>query len=222
MKEIGKNKECPDCERERYSINHNVFICSNPECGNIVGVKYENCVLEPDIPLSMDWDKTILNRAQQVNDDLFFIECQKEKDFLTFRLLQTIARQELEGSRTRFNYTLRENNSYGLYFNKTQYIGFIVWTNKFQSEMLTGNQLYVVRNERRKKYATKMLEYWVENYSDKINDLFIAEDPNCEALLLLYKMGYFQIKNKELKFIKCIPLVCEYELARFIKKYKVE
>lgn len=172
------------------------YIC--PKCGNIVAIKFKNYVIQPPTVMKLDWNKEILKRATQIKDSLFFSLCESKKDFLVLKIMQLMAKKENTG----FLYIRKKEQKAGLVFDakKRKYVGFIVWT---ENKHAILRQIFIVKDERRKGYATNLLEFWVRNFADKINDKFGVESPNEKFQKILVKLGYARIEGEYIKGVKC-------------------
>jgi hypothetical protein len=94
-----------------------------------------------------------------------------------------------------------------LFSDKEKIVGFIVWMkdqNKQESPEICGGeilqQIFVVKEERRKGFATEMIKYWEETFAKKTYHKFGVEISNHSSPLLplLEKEGYYRrVKNDE-------------------------
>lgn len=172
------------------------YLC--PKCMNHVAIKFKNYVLQPQTVMTLKWNKDIVNRSLQLENNLFFATCKDKKDFLVLRIMQLMAKKE----RTFFLYIREKEQKAGLVFDikKQKYIGFAVWT---EGKNAILRQIFVVKDKRLKGYGTKLLKFWVENFAEKINDRFGLESPTGETLKILVKLGYGKNEGEHIKGIKC-------------------
>ena len=170
------------------------YLC--PNCNNMVAVRFNKEILKPKEVLDIGWNKALFNGSVKIEDGLFLKSCNSEKDSLIMKILQLLAKEEDTG----FRYIDLEHQKAFLLFNEEKYLGFIVWT---ENKHATLRQIYVLSEERKKGYAEKMLKYWVENISDKINKEFVVETPNAKSQSLLIKMGYAKIEGDKVVGVKC-------------------
>ncbi|MEM5871973.1 MAG: GNAT family N-acetyltransferase [Candidatus Aenigmatarchaeota archaeon] len=207
LKVIGLKKEvaiCSECGMkipltESYldMISGFRYIC--PKCNNTVGIKFRSQVLQPDIVFKVSWNKNIKERAQKLNDKLFFAICKEKKDFIALMMMQAMAKHESDiGSH--FFYIREKIQKSGLIFDENKIIGYIIWT---EDKYATLRQIYIVSDERNKGYGTLLTKFWVENIANKINDKFIVETPNEKFNNILIKLGYAKREGNCIKGIKC-------------------
>lgn len=72
-------------------------------------------------------------------------------------------------------------------------------------------QLFVVKEERRKGHATRLVKHFLTNQCekpDKKGCFFLIESPNDASLRLFQKLGYVRIEDKEIRFINCYWIQC--------------
>lgn len=107
--------------------------------------------------------------------------------------------------------------------SKQEFIGFLSWMKDFYDEkyileregadtlkeakdMCCGEALqiiYVLKSERRKGYASKLIKFWVENYADKTYDKFGVEILTGSPILeVLCKLGYAEKSGANYKPLK--------------------
>jgi hypothetical protein len=103
---------------------------------------------------------------------------------------------------TGFLYIRENEQKAGLVFDdkKEKYVGFISWT---ENKNPILRQIFIIKDERRKGYATKVLTFWVDNFSDKISDKFGVESPNEKSQNLLVRLRYAKIEGENIKGLKC-------------------
>jgi hypothetical protein len=75
-----------------------------------------------------------------------------------------------------------------------------MWT---ESETAVMRQLFVVRDERRKGYASKLFTFWVQRYAKRLNAQFGIEGPNEASTNLLLKLGHVRIEGPRLIGVDC-------------------
>jgi len=85
--------------------------------------------------------------------------------------MQLMAKKEDTG----FLYIREKEQRAGLVFDvkKGNYVGFLVWT---ENKHAILRQIFIIKDERKK--VTSLLEFWIRNFADKINDKFGVESPN--------------------------------------------
>jgi len=172
------------------------YIC--PKCSNLVAIKFKNYTLQPRTVMKLEWNKEIRNRAMRIKNNLFFSLCENKKDFLVLKIMQLMAKKEGTG----FLYIREKGQKPGLVFDvkKGNYVGFVVWT---ENKHAILRQIFIMKDERKKGYATNLLEFWVRNFADKINDKFGVESPNETSQKILVKLGYAKVEGECIKGIKC-------------------
>jgi predicted acetyltransferase len=172
------------------------YMC--PRCMNHVAIKFKNYVIQPQTVMNLKWNRTIKNRATQIENDLSFATCEDKKDILILKIMQLMAKKEDTG----FLYIRENEQKAGLVFDdkKEKYVGFISWT---ENKNPILRQIFIIKDERRKGYATKVLTFWVDNFSDKISDKFGIESPNEKSQNLLVRLRYAKIEGENIKGLKC-------------------
>lgn len=185
------------------NISRNHYECCN--CGNVLAIRFKGRIFHPKTVMGVAWNKEIIDYAKKVDGELCFYECRNKKDILILNLMQLMAKLEGES----FLYSKFGSSTHnGLFFDATtqKYLGLITWTEEEykNAPCLILRQIFIMENERKKGYGTKLLQFWVENYADNVNkDLFVIESPNEISQRLLIKLGYASKKNGELQGLKC-------------------
>jgi len=174
------------------------YICS--KCHNYVAICYGNQALQPSTILSFDWNLSVCERGEEMTQDgkLLFTLCRSAKDFLVLHVLQTIIQKE----DVRFRYVRPEEHRAGLLLDSAgrKYLGFLAWV---EGKRATLGQMFIVKDERRKGYAERMLTHWVERHADRLDEKFGIEDPNEAAMSLLVKLGHVRAEDDRHVGIKC-------------------
>jgi GNAT superfamily N-acetyltransferase len=195
--------ECQECGTDvlltpsHYGLAGIGWPC--PQCGNYVAVDYGLHIVSPRKALNPKWNPAIHKRGERVGRNKVFLRCRTKKDFLVVRLLQVTAKAE----DPRLMYVRNADQDAGLYYDtaRRKYLGFIVWSVGGGNAVL--RQIFIVRDERRKGLAAKLVSFWVERYADKISDTFGIEAPNEKALNLHIKLGHAIIEGESVKGLKC-------------------
>jgi len=183
------------------SINGLGYVCS--ECLNFVAFKFNGHFYQPRTVMNLKWNKDMKRRGIQIGDELVFTECKTKKDNFILRILNMIAKEENLGFLT----PNLEVHKGALLIDrkKEKYIGYIFWHwKKFKGESSVKpvlNQIFVVEDERRKGYGTKMIKTWVENIIEGRS--FVVEEPGIEALKILVKLGYAEVNGEKVIGKKC-------------------
>jgi hypothetical protein len=207
LKEVTKQTEfaiCKFCDFPVSLTSDNVEYIGNfgylcPRCFNIVAIKFnENTYQEKDV-LNLDWNKSIFKKSIHIQDNLYSVECRTKKDILILKILQ--AKTKIEDRE--FLYFKEKEQKACLVFDNEikKYIGYIVWSE--EKNIATLRQIYIVKEERNKKHATKLLKFWVENYADKLNKEFIVESPNNISIKILINLGYAEKEENYFTGKKC-------------------
>ncbi len=179
---------CNICETEVSLTPENLgmiggysYIC--PKCMNHVAIKFKNYILQPQTVMKLEWNKNIKKRKKKIENNLFFGLCKDKKDFLVLKIMQLMAKEEDTG----FLYIGEKEQKAGLVFDveKEKYIGFLCWT---ENKHAILRQIFVMKDERKKGYGTKLLKFWVENFADKISNKFGVESPNEKSKKNSYKI----------------------------------
>ncbi len=195
--------ECGNCGTDVHLTpsNANMFgigyLCS--QCQSYVAVEYGNRLVDPIEALKPSWNPSLQQRGKQMETDLLFLPCRTTKDYLIVRIMQLIAKTE-DG---RFMLVRKGDQAAALLLGSDQqkYLGFIVWhTEKAHA---TLHQIFIVPDERKKGLATRLIEYWVKEYADKISNTFGIEAPNDKALRLHAKLGHLKIDGDTATGVKC-------------------
>lgn len=91
-------------------------------------------------------------------------------------------------------------------------VGYLAYTKDDRLESLPViRQLFVVKEERRKGHATRLVKYFLMNEckkADKDGNLFVIELPNDKSLRLLQKLGYVKTDKNGIQFINCYEIQC--------------
>jgi len=173
-------------------------MCSTFACSNYVAVTYGKAFLEPRIVLDPSWNRGLSGRAQHVSTGLLFAPCRSKKDQTVLRVLQVLAMQDDH----RFKFGDPKEFCAAVCFDakRHKYLGFLVWT---EDKAAVLRQLFVIKNERRKGHASKMVLLWIEDYAKRLGDQFGIEGPNEASLKLHIKMGHIKIKGSDAIGVKC-------------------
>lgn len=169
------------------------------KCHNVVAVKFGSDTLQPATVFDLSWNEEIKNQAIKLEDNTCFSVCKSKKDFLILMIMQLMAKKE----GTSFLYVRKKEHKSGIIFDTgaNKYIGFLVWS---EAQKATLRQIYVMEDIRKKGYGTKILKFWVENISDKINEKFVVESPNKISDKMLINLGYARIEGNDLMGVKCL------------------
>jgi hypothetical protein len=196
---------CANCSREvtllpsTFGIAGLGFICS--DCHNYVAVLYGTHFINPTVVLTAKWNPTICRRAEPVAPGLSFVVCKSIKDFLVLKVLQAIVKEE----DSRFLFGRPKEHEAGLLLDseRRKYLGFLVWT---EAEHAVLRQMFIVEDERRRGLAQQMVEFWVKNHADKLNQKFGIEAPNEKALSLHLKLGHIKREGDSYVGVKCFKV----------------
>jgi hypothetical protein len=200
--------QCAHCGQEVPFVPSTAGIlgplCSNLGCSNYVAVAYANTLVQPSLVLDVSWNRTLRDRAEPVAAGLLFARCRSKKDHLVLRVLQVLAKQDDQ----RFNFGDLEEHCSALFFDTKQrkYLGFLIWS---ADKTAILRQLFVVKSERRKGHASRIVPFWVERYANKLGDRFGIEGPNEAAVKLHVKLGHIRIQGSNAVGINCyfVPTV---------------
>lgn len=173
-------------------------LCSNLECSNYVAVAYANTFVEPALVLDPSWNRGLRGRVERVASDLLLVRCRSTKDYLVLRVLQVLAKQD--DPRFKFADPGEHIAALCLDAKRQKYLGFLVWT---EDKTAVLRQLFVVKDERRKGHASKMVTFWIERFAKKLNEQFGIEGPNEAAVQLHLKLGHVRIEGSDLVGVKC-------------------
>jgi hypothetical protein len=173
-------------------------LCPKFECANYVAVCYGNSFFEPKIVLDPSWNRGLCARTEPLAPGLLFARCTSKKDYTVLRVLQVLAKQD----DSRFNFASPEEHHAAIYLDskRQKYIGFVIWT---ESETAVMRQLFVVRDERRNGYASKLFTFWAQHYAKRLNADFGIEGPNEASTNLLLKLGHVRIEGSDLVGVDC-------------------
>jgi len=173
-------------------------LCSSIACSNYVAVAHANSFLQPHTVLDPGWNRGLQSRLRQLAPGLLFARCRSGKDFVTLRVLQVLAKQD----DARLNFANPQDHSSLLCLDakRQKYIGFLIWS---EGESPVLRQLFVVKNERRKGYASEIVRFWVARYASKSQERFGIEGPNDAALALHVKLGHIKIEGSSMIGVKC-------------------
>ena len=175
---IGKELLCPTCLHEKNGL----VAINGHHISKIRAVKSD-----------------MLKRGQQITDDIYILYVKTKWDRLALRYLNYMAMKEEQGFRV---VPRRKVNSY-LLLSKQKFIGYLAWSE--EGRLPTMRQLFVVKEERCKGYATQLIQYFVEKQCpkpDKEGIYFCIESPNYASSRLFTKLGFIEIKDNKLIGIK--------------------
>jgi hypothetical protein len=173
-------------------------LCPNFECSNYVAVSYGNGFIQPSLVLDLAWNPRLLSRVERIDSRLLFVCCQSKKDFLALRVLQVLAKQD--DNRFKFGNSDEYRAALCLDGSHPKYLGFILWT---EDKSAVLRQLFIVKGERRKGHAARLVTFWEHGYANKLSDKFGIEDPNETALKLHVKLGHVKIEGSDAVGVKC-------------------
>jgi GNAT superfamily N-acetyltransferase len=193
---------CAHCDAEVSFVPSTMGLigpmCSDFACSNYLAVAFGKAFLEPRTVLDPNWNRGIRGRAQRVSAGLLFARGRSKKDQTVLQMLQVLAKQDDE----RFKFGDPNEFQSALCFDarRRKYLGFLIWT---ESNTAVLHQLFVVRDERRKGIASKMVTFWIENYAKRLGERFGIEGPNEAALKLHVKLGHIKIRGSDAIGVKC-------------------
>lgn len=173
-------------------------LCPKLECANYVAVCYGSSFFEPKTVLDPSWNRGLCGRTEHLAPGLLFARCTSTKDFTVLRVLQVLAKQD--DSRFKFANPEEHRAAICLDSKRRKYIGFVIWT---EGESAVMRQLFVVRDERRKGYASKLFTFWLQRYARRLNAKFGIEGPNKASTNLLLKLGHVRIEGSDLVGVDC-------------------
>jgi GNAT superfamily N-acetyltransferase len=173
-------------------------MCSDFACSNYLAVAFGKAFLEPRTVLNTKWNSGLVGRAQRVSAGLLFACCRSKKDHAVLQMLQVLAKQD--DPRFKFGDSNEFRSALCFDARRCKYFGFLIWT---ESKTAVLHQLFVVRDERRKGIASKMVKFWIENYAKRLGERFGIEGPNEAALKLHVKLGHIKIRGSDAIGVKC-------------------
>ena len=173
----------------------------------------------------LKWNPKVIKNAMNIENDLFCLECHDNHHYNIINKLINIGDKE---ERLPFLPIEPGDNALLIFDPKRElYLGYLTWNFDLNEEYCKyveweglnkpyyhcngGGEilrlLYIVKEERRKGYASKLVKFWVENYAMKTHNRFgveaMIESPIVE---LLIKLGYV----KRVATDKRLPLNCYY------------
>jgi len=172
--------------------------CTDFMCSNYLAVAYGNRFLDPKIVLDPAWNRGLVSRAQPISRGLLFGRCRSKRDHVVLTVLQVLAKQDDD----RFKFGEPNEFRSALFFDskRRKYVGFLIWT---EDKMAVLRQLFVVKDERRKGYASRTVKFWVEHFANKLGDRFGIEEPNPTAMKLHAKLGHLRLRGSMAIGLKC-------------------
>jgi Acetyltransferase (GNAT) family len=192
--------KCAHCSAEVWFVPMNYgflgYVC--PNCQNHVAIRYGHTRLQPARALNVGWNSSVLKRGMPLDPSLLFVLCKSKKDYLVLNLLQVIVKAE----DSRFILSPPNEHYAALLLDREtmKYLGFMCWTEK---ENAVIRQIFVLKAERRKGYAQKMVAFWIDRYAKPLNEKFGIELPNEKALELHIKMGHVRREGDRAVGIRC-------------------
>jgi len=136
----------------------------------------------------------MLTRSEEVGSGLRILTVKRKRDMIAVRYLNRLARKEV----SYFRGAPRDDfNTYLLLLGKTP-IGYLLWTDGINSPLgiPTIRQLFVVKGERRKGRATKLVQHFIHELHGPVKGvLFCVEGANKATLELLAKIGHVRVEG---------------------------
>ena len=172
--------------------------CLDFKCSNYLAVVYGNRFLDPKTVLDPAWNRGLTGRAQLISPGLHFARCRAKQDHVALTVLQVLAKQDDD----RFKFGDPNEFRSALCFDskRRRYIGFLIWT---EDKTAVLRQLFVMKDERRKGHASRMVKFWVEHFANKLGDRFGIEEPNASAMKLHAKLGHLKLRGSTAIGLKC-------------------
>jgi GNAT superfamily N-acetyltransferase len=193
---------CAHCEAEVPFFPSTMGVigpmCSDFACSNYLAVAFGKAFLEPRTVLSTKWNSGLVGRAQRVSAGLLLAYCRSKKDQMVLQMLQVLAKQD--DPRLKFADSKEFGSALCFDARRGKYFGFLIGT---ESKTAVLHQLFVVRDERRKGIASKMVTFWIENYAKRLGERFGIEGPNEAALTLHVKLGHIKVSGSDAIGVKC-------------------
>ena len=183
--------KCLNCDNfiEDTSENWNLFnifrevVC--PECLLTIAINGEH-LTELEKITQKD-----LNTSEGVNDNLYLFPVKTQRQKILLRILNIAAKKEDETFKN-LPRPISENSDSHQYvlLSAEKLIGYLAFIPNWEDSPLL-NQIYIVPEERRKGYARKLVQYFIEkNCNPSSETLFSVESPNEASHMLLFnKMG---------------------------------
>jgi ribosomal protein S18 acetylase RimI-like enzyme len=196
---------CANCGNDVPATPNNLYsdwgyICS--KCNSTVAITFENNLLQPSTIFDISSSLEIVGRDGEIDDQLRIAEIRTAWELLVVHVMQSMAREEHEPF---MNARLEEQRTALVFLPEDKKIvGYILWSD--DGTEATLRQIYVLPAERRKGIASRLLDYWVREYADKVGDRFAVESPNEKSVGLLIKLGLFD--ESQASSSKCF-FICE-------------
>jgi len=141
----------------------------------------------------------MLKRSQQITDDIYILYVKTKWDRLALRYLNYMAVKEEQSFKVMPRRTVKNY----LLLSRHKFIGYLAWSEEGRLPIM--RQLFVVQEERRKDYATRLIQYFVEKQCPEPNKegiYFCIESPNYASSRLFAKLGFIEIKDDKLIGVK--------------------
>jgi hypothetical protein len=172
--------------------------CTDFKCSNYLAVVYGKRFLDPKIVLDPAWNRGLMGRAQPISPRLLFARCRSKQDHVALTVLQVLAKQD--DDRFKFGDPNEFRSALCFHSTRRKYVGFLIWT---EDKTAVLRQLFVVKDERRKGHASRMVKFWVERFANKLGDRFAIEEPNATAMKLHAKLGHLRLRGSTAIGLKC-------------------
>jgi len=140
----------------------------------------------------------MLKSSQEISNNLYVLKVRTKWARMVLRYLNYLARKEQSAFRIM---PRREFENYIL-MSKEKVIGYLAWTWKNLPRL---GQIFIVREERRKGYASTLVQHFVDEQCRTPNErgfLFGVESPNEATLGLLVKLGYAREEGDKIVGLK--------------------
>ena len=169
----------------------NEILC--PKCLSVVGINGKH-IVEHERITEQD-----LAKCEMLDTNLYVFEAKTRRQKILVRILNVKAQKEPISS-FRTVPRLRDHSSQYVLVTRNKPVGYLSFIPKWKMDKPLMNQLYVIPEVRRRGYATKLVQYFIDKNVDKTSDFwFIVESPNEKSYNLFKKMG---IAGK----IRCVNL----------------
>lgn len=193
---------CAHCDAEVPFVPSTIGLigpmCADFACSNYLAVAFGRSFLEPRTVLNTKWNNGLVGRAQRIFASLLFSHCRTKKDQTVLQMLQVLAKQE--DPRFKFGDSNEFRSALCFDARRHKYLGFVIWT---ENEVAVLHQLFVVKDERRKGIASKMVKFWIEHEAKRLGARFGIEGPNEAALKLHLKLGHVKIEGATAVEVNC-------------------
>lgn len=181
--------KCPKCGKYIENTSDNVswtgvfreIVC--PLCMGIVAINGKHMIKQETIT------EKDMEQSHKLDENLYYFEPRNKRQEILVRILNIGAMKEETSFKNMPRPKAEKSNvTQIVMLSEEKLMGYISFALAWKDNLPLVNQLYVVPEERRKGYATKVFQLFIEKYCDPASEtLFYVESPNEKSYELITK-----------------------------------